>query len=377
VLLLAALGGGTPAARGDGEPAADPPAPLLVDREATPPAPAVVAPRAAVAVEGRPAPGLMVTLRGEGSTGGALAFRWQQVGGPPVALDDPHASTTRFIAPASGGTLAFLLAVANAEGVDTAIAAVPLEGPAAGASLHADAGDDQVAVVGRQVTLNGVRSEPRDRIGFRWIQIAGPRVELKLEQGTILTFVPPAPGAYRFALVVAAGGEISQPDEVEVIAAMLGASPEGAAPPPAPAAPAAPTLGQFARQALVAIPGGRPAARELAGCFEEVAGRVGLYETYDELYSELARRLEGVVPAEPGRRQPWLDRLFGPLTTHLVATMRPLGLELATPEGRAAPLTDDQRDRLAGQFRELAAGFRSLTPGRVGADAGAGGPSRP
>lgn len=332
--------------------------------------------RAIIAIEGRPAPGLLVTLHGEQSTGANLSYRWQQVGGTPVTLDDPTAPVARFIAPASGGTLAFLLAVAGADGVDTALVTVPVEGPSAGAALHADAGDDQVAVIGRQVTLNGVRSEPRDRIGFRWVQVAGPRVDLKIEQGTVLTFVPSVPGTYRFALVVASDSEISQPDEVEVIAGVLGGTPPGApqaartpapvpipAPAPAPAA-APPTLGQFTRQALGAIPGGRSAAPTLAASFDEIAGRVDLYESYEELYSELARRLDEVVPVEPARRQPWLDRLFSPLTTHLVETMRPLGLELSTPEGRAASMTDDQRMRLALQFRELADGFRALSPGR-------------
>lgn len=326
--------------------------------------------RAIIAVEGRPAPGLMVTLRGDQSTGSGLSYRWQQVGGSPVNLDAPSGPVARFIAPSSGGTLAFLLAVASADAVDTAVVTLRVEGPSTGASLHADAGDDQVAVVGRQVTLNGIRSEPRDRIGFRWVQVAGPRVDLKIEQGTVLTFIPAVPGTYRFALVVASESEISQPDEVEVIAGVLGSPPAGAVPVPVPEAPSTPpaapipTLGQFTRQALGAIPGGRQAAPALASSFDEIASRVDLYESYDELFSELARRLDEVVPNEPARRQPWLDRLFVPLTAHLVETMRPVGLDLGTPSGRNASMTDAQRDRLAEQFRELAEGFRGQSPGR-------------
>ena len=46
--------------------------------------------------------------------------------------------------------------------------------------------------------------------------MAGPKVSLKIEDGHIFTFVPPDNGLYHFALVVASGSEISEPDFVNV-----------------------------------------------------------------------------------------------------------------------------------------------------------------
>ena len=59
-----------------------------------------------------------------------------------------------------------------------------------------------------------MRSEPRGQIAYRWVQTGGPIVRLKIEEGYVYSFVPTVPGIYRFALVVAASGEISEPDEV-------------------------------------------------------------------------------------------------------------------------------------------------------------------
>ena len=81
---------------------------------------------------------------------------------------------------------------------------------------RADAGDDQVGLIGREITLNGMRSEPRGQLAYRWIQTGGPTVRLKIEDSYVYSFVPTVPGHYRFALVVAANGEISEPDEVSV-----------------------------------------------------------------------------------------------------------------------------------------------------------------
>ena len=39
--------------------------------------------------------------------------------------------------------------------------------------------------------------------------MAGPKVSLKIEDGHIFTFVPPANGLYQFALVVASFGKVS------------------------------------------------------------------------------------------------------------------------------------------------------------------------
>ena len=269
------------------------------------------------------------------------------------ADDQPAATLT---VPAQASSLAYLLVVGNGAGADVANLTVAVESKgqgAAGGLLRADAGDDQIGQVGRQVTLNGLRSAPRGRLGYRWIQTAGPKVSLKIEDGHVFTFVPPASGLYQFALVVASGSEISEPDLVSVAVGVP-------LPPPADEPAAAPvSLKELARAALSAIDGGPSAASDLADAFEEVATRADLYSSYSELMVELTRRLEEIVPAEASRRSAWLAHVFAPLTVRLIDHMRSEGLDLSRADGQAAALTRPQRKVLARQFQVIADGFRS------------------
>jgi hypothetical protein len=316
----------------------------------------VTAPRAVARVAGTVAPGLRVTLDGSGSTGLPLWYRWVQVQGPPTPLDGEDRAAATLTVPAEANSLAYLLLVGNSAGADVANLAMPIiskRQSAQAAGLRADAGDDQIGQVGRQVTLNGVRSVSSGRPGHRWIQMAGPKVSLKIEDGHIFTFVPPANGLYQFALVVAAGSEISEPDLVSVAVGVP-------LPPPADEpAPAQVSLKDVARTALSGISGGPSAADDLGDTFDEVAFRIDLYSSYAELMVELTRRLEEIVPAEAGLRSAWLERVFAPLTVRLIDQMRPEGLDLSRPDGQAAELTRPQRKALARQFRLIADGFRS------------------
>jgi hypothetical protein len=314
--------------------------------------------------EGRPAPGLQVQLKAVGAGSGPLSYRWIQTRGSEVTLDDPTSARPRFIVPERAGLLEFVLVAADGNQASTSRLTIAVEGGHPGVDLRADAGDDQVAVVGRRVTLNGLRSEPQGRIGFRWLQVAGPEVALPVEDGTTYSFVPTGPGTHRFALVVAHGEAISMPDMVEVrVGTLTGPEPVTPfAPPPAPA----PTLSQLAGQALAAVAGGPDVSEELAAAFEEAASRVDLYESYGELYGELSRRLEPVLPVDPGQRQHWDQALFAPLTAQVVQTLSQAGLDPRTPHGLSAPLPEDVRQRLAAQFREMAAGFRQCPAGRTG-----------
>ena len=231
-------------------------------------------------------------------------------------------------------------------------------------AMKADAGDDVLALVGRQVTLNGVRSQPRGRIGYRWIQTGGPAIRLKLEDGYVFTFVPVEPGVYRFALVVAAGMAISEPDAVTVTVGSPSAPSPGAAA-EAPAQPeATEPVDEAACAAILRVPGGPEAAGVLAVAFDGVAERLDLYRSYAELYQELARRVGPVMPAAAAPRLAWEERVFAPLTARLIALMAAEGLDLRSAAGQQAPLTPPQRSRLREQFRSMAAGFRLALPGR-------------
>ena len=266
------------------------------------------------------------------------------------------------------GTLGFLLIVANAAGMDSIPLTIPTEGRARGpnlSSLRADAGDDQLGMVGHQITLNGIRSEPRDQIGYRWIQTGGPSVRLKIEDGYLYSFVPSEPGTYRLALVVASGGEISEPDEVRVTVI-----PEGS-----PAVGSSVATGSTAarvrrmeplersfRMAFASLDIGSSLSNELSQTFVAIAGRMNLYRSYDEAFSEISRRLDAIVPQDPARRGVWIERLFAPMTTWMIEEMRGEGLDLSTPGGRASAMTATQRDRLAEIFRAIGEGFRPSSP---------------
>ena len=322
--------------------------------------------RATARAEGTAAPGLRMTLHGEDTKGADLRFRWVQTRGPAVQMDDPTAPSTRFTVPTGIGPLGFLLVVAGANGSDTTELTVPIEGlprTSENTALRADAGDDQIALVGRQVTLNGVRSEPRGQIGYRWVQTGGPVVRFKIEDGYIFSFVPTVPGIYRFALLVASGSQISPADEVAIT---VGAGARAAAPAGSTAA-ASPPAGEpvatreVARASLAAVHGGPDAAEPLARVFDDTADRMDLYHDYGDAFNELSRRLEEILPGDATKRAVWVERLFNPLSTRILEVMRAEGLDLRSPEGQITPLSASQKAALAEQFRLMAEGFRSVS----------------
>ena len=304
-------------------------------------------PRAVAGVVGTTVAGRIVTLSGDGSEGSPTHDRWVQVDGPPVGLRDATRSNARFEAPAAGGTPVFALSVANASGVDVAIVRVPIEGRAAGGEAEGERG----GVVGRQVTLEAKRLS--DRRAVRWLQVAGPKVRLKVADGARLAFIPEHIGNYRFAAIAVSGDTVSEPEfhNVEVSESAGGAT-------KAPA-PSSLSLEDEARARLRGLNATPEASARLADALEAVAVKADVYESYAVLFEELSRRLDDVVPGEPTARAEWLGRLFDPLTVRLIEEMRGAGIELRTPEGRASTLSPAQRTRIGESFHRIARGFRA------------------
>jgi hypothetical protein len=323
-------------------------------------------PLAAARYEGTAVAGVQIVLRADGSSGPNLRYLWVQTQGPPARLDGEDQASARVTIPDSASLLEFLLIATNEAGVDRVRLKIPVEGrpaPSAESGLRADAGDDQIGVVGRQTTLYGGRSEPRGKVAYRWIQTGGPAVRLKLQESHVFSFVPDQPGTYRYALVVASGGAISEPDEVEVVVQAIGSPPpSGPGSVAAPGRVAAPrdpgSLEQFVRSALAGLEGGPAAAAGLAEAFEGIAERSSLYTTYNGAFSELSRRTDTLVPEDPARRAAWIDRLFAPATNRLVEELRKEGLDLSNGAARDLPLTAAQRHRMAEVFRAIARGCR-------------------
>jgi hypothetical protein len=271
--------------------------------------------------------------------------------------------------PSGADELDFLLIVSDERGMREITVAIPVASPPPSAfeepvdtgptRVKADAGDDQMGLVGRRITLNGFGSTPQDGLAYRWIQVDGPAVGLPTEDGKFLSFIPKAPGRYRFALVVAAREEISRPDFVNVDIGLppgdvaLG-TPASATVPPRVAASAPVGLDVLVASALAALDDAPSVAGPLADAFQATATRMDLYNNYGELYAELSRRLDGIVPKDPARRATWNVALFEPLTRQIVAQLQPLGLDLRTPQGYLAPLTEPQKHEVRGQFRAIA-----------------------
>ncbi|MEW4566540.1 hypothetical protein AB1L88_01605 [Tautonia sp. JC769] len=357
----------------------EPPVPAPLPEDVIRPVPEASAPvvSARAEVEGEVSPGLRIRLRGDGSTGEALRYRWQQAWGPPADLDDPTSSSPTLIVPRAVGSMAFVLVVRNAEGVDLTTLHVPIRWggqDSAPPDLIADAGDDQPAIVGRQVTLNGIRSTPKGEIGYRWLQVDGPPVALAIEDRYIYTFVPEAPGRYRFALVVASGNAISSPAFVAVDV-RSGESTRPAPMAATPADPARSTISAIAAAALRDVSGGPERAGNVAEVFDGVAGRIDLYASAAEAFREIALRLDAALPEDPGAREGWNSRVFEPISAAVLAELGGRGIDLARPEAMAAPLSPQARSVLAEQFRRIADGFRSVASSdRLGAIPGGDSP---
>lgn len=298
-------------------------------------------------------------------------FRWIQTDGPPVDVPDPTKGSIEVTIPAGADRLGFLLVAASPDGVRVARVSVPIRGEAARSSwgarpsgaVKADAGDDQIGLAGRRVTLNGSRSRPGDGKGSRWLQVAGEPVLDPKQDGAYFSFVPPRPGSYKFLLMVAADGEVSEPDEVAV---EVGTPPTPAAPaalaPPAPPAP--PTPAQVVSAALPRLPDGVRLGSSVADVMEAIAQRSSLYESFAALQGELLRRLEVVVPAEPAVRSAWNDAVFSPLTLMTAQKLLAAGLDVRRTEDVQRALTPAQQGLLREHFQELARAFRVVSASR-------------
>jgi hypothetical protein len=223
--------------------------------------------------------------------------------------------------------------------------------------LRADCGEDQSVSLGNWVTISGKRSTPAGRIGYRWIQVRGPRANSVNDDTDRLMFLPMAEGTYEFALVVAEGKRISVPDFVTVD--VVGPRPSDTVKPqPATQLP----LDQLAMQCASQIDD-PSAACHLAQGFAEVAARMDLYDTYADVLQGMTSCVLPVLPTEAARRALWEERLFAPLTSALIRESLPFGLDLSVPEGIAQPMSSLQKKSMAESYRLIAKGlFSSRTP---------------
>jgi hypothetical protein len=306
--------------------------------------------QASIKVEGTPSPALQVTLDGSASTGGRVWYRWLQTQGPTVEIEGANQSRARFTVPVDASSLSFVLVIGNASGVDAKAVTIEVD-DSDGQGFRADAGDDQTARIGRRVVLNGVRSEPKGKLRYRWVQADGPKVVLKPGEGPTTSFLPSVPGTYQFALIVATStGELSQPSTVTIT---VGGTVRASADAPTMA------IDELARVSLASIEGGSKYAEDISKTFDTIADGIDSFKTFSDAINGMTRQLDAVVPRDKDRRAVWIEQFFSPLMAKLVVGMKTEGIDLTQPEAQAKPLTKDQKARLAEQFRYTAAGLRA------------------
>ncbi len=312
---------------------------------------------------------------------------------------DPHPPANAFVSPSSqsgtgtakGSAIPYSAVVSPAptdRNLDrTTFAADDPADPKSGDQAtgpKALAGDDVLAYAGRRATLNGGQSQPAGRIGLRWIQISGPQISEAFAQGPNLVVVPPEPGVYQFLLVVAEGGQISEPDSVILTAvahpedeARRKAAMTAPAAQPPETEPAAsnqprPTNRElFARLATAAVAkvAHRPETVDaLAEVFSDVAAKMSLYGSYAEAQQELSRRITAAIDGDTADAATWNRQVFEPLTAALSAWVAPTGMDPSNARLWTLPLTDPSRTRLADGLKVIAEGFRN-----AGAEPVAGG----
>ena len=173
--------------------------------------------------------GSTVTLHGSDSfdpDGDSLFYFWTQTAGPVIALSDPSVANPTFTAPAAGETLAFTLFVVDlVPDPDNQLMStddVQVFVTSANQAPVAQAGSDQTADEGTQVTLQGTASNDPDGnpLTYAWTQVSGPAVSLSDPGSPTPTFTAPAVGTggvtLVFQLVVSDGETTSDPDQVSV-----------------------------------------------------------------------------------------------------------------------------------------------------------------
>jgi hypothetical protein len=77
--------------------------------------------------------------------------------------------------------------------------------------------------------------------------------------------------------------------------------------------------------------------------------------------SEMTRRLDAIVPQEPGMRQLWVQGIFTPLSQHIMTEMYAVGLDLRYPQSQQQELTAAQKEKLQKLLVTYCREFRSRT----------------
>ncbi len=166
--------------------------------------------------------GALVELDGTGSAdpdGDRLRYRWRQVDGPPVTLNDPESARPSFRTTVPGRFVFELVVSDGRHSSDPARVVATVD--RINLPPEAVVPEEVDAEVGRTVTLDGSpsRDADGDALTFAWRQIGGPPLHLRkdLLAAPVVAFRPVEEGIYEFELVVHDGREPSRPRRTRVV----------------------------------------------------------------------------------------------------------------------------------------------------------------
>lgn len=159
-------------------------------------APANQAPSASAGADRSAESGQLVSIQGSGSDadGQISQWRWRQVSGPTVSLQNANSQTVRFIAPAQTGTVSLELTVTDNQGAsDSDRVNIRISTPAVvNQAPTANAGPNRSAEAGDTVTIQGSGSDTDGQIsGWLWRRISGPAVSLQNATTQTVRFTAP------------------------------------------------------------------------------------------------------------------------------------------------------------------------------------------
>jgi hypothetical protein len=135
------------------------------------------------------------------------------------------------------------------------------------------------------------------------------------------------------------------------------------------AAPSAPsgwgaTPEQVLSTTLPHLPDSARIAGAVADILEAICERCSLYTSFGELQSEVSRRLDLVIPADPSQRSAWIQNVFLPLTSLTANELLGSNIDIRVRAGVEQVLTPAQQERIRSHFQRMAKAFRAFAASR-------------
>jgi uncharacterized protein YkwD len=167
--------------------------------------------------------GQAVSITGSASDpdGSIQSWRWNQVSGPAVALNNASGRTVSFTAPDIAGSIRLRLTVTDSQGaVDSDDIIITAEEPAPepNQAPTANAGANLTVSGAETVTITGSASDPDGTIeSWSWTQVSGPAVSLNNAGSPAVAFTAPdSTSDIRLRLTVADDDGATDTDDVTI-----------------------------------------------------------------------------------------------------------------------------------------------------------------